>query len=156
MKKIKLIMTTAVLAISFISNAQLPEHSANPTLIAVVNSASWCTICKVNAARFGAVLMPYAAKGVNIFMNDITNETTKAASKQDLEKAEVYAAVTTIPRKGMGKMLKACGLVKDRKQTQEVSGIVTFINPKTHKQVKQLSIAEPDEVMIKTINSLLN
>ncbi len=100
--------------------------------------------------------MPYAAKGVNIYLNDLTDETTKAASKQELEKANVYEAVNTIPRQGMGKVLKACGLMKDKKQTQDVAGIVTFIDPKTHKQVKQVSIAESDAAMIKTITELLN
>jgi thiol-disulfide isomerase/thioredoxin len=155
MKKLRLIMAALLLATSFGSIAQTIEHSENPKLIAVVNSAKWCGVCKSNAARFSAVLMPYAAKGVNIYMNDLTNKTTKEASKQELEKANVYVAVTTIPRKGMGKMLKSCGLVSDKKQTQDVSGIVTFINPKTHKQEKQLSIAESDEVMTATINTLL-
>ena len=73
-----------------------------------------------------------------------------------LENAAVYEAVTTIPRKGMGKMLKSCGLAKDKKQSVELSGIVTFIDATTHKQVKQISISESDEVMIKTIDNLLN
>ncbi|MBF2709475.1 hypothetical protein [Flavobacterium soyangense] len=156
MKKLRVIMATLLLATSFGSIAQTIPHSENPKLIAVVNTAKWCGVCKANAARFSAVLMPYAAKGVNIYMNDITDETTKEASKKELEKANVYVAVSTIPRKGMGKMLKSCGLVSDKKQIQDVSGIVTFINPKTHKQVKQLSIAASDEVMTATINSLLN
>lgn len=156
MKKVKLIIAIVLVATSFSSFAQMPEHSANPKLIAVVNRANWCAVCKANATRFGAVLMPYAAKGVNIYLNDLTNETTKAASKQELEKANAYVAVNTIPRQGMGKVLKACRLVSDKTQTQDVSGIVTFINPKTHKQVKQISIAESDEEITKTINKLLN
>jgi thiol-disulfide isomerase/thioredoxin len=155
MKKLRLIMAALLVATSFGSFAQTIEHSENPKLIAVVNTAKWCGVCKANAARFGAVLMPYAAKGVNIYMNDITDETTKEASKKELEKANAYVAVSTIPRKGMGKMLKACGLASDKKQTPDVSGIVTFINPKTYKQVKQLSIAESDEVMRSTIYNLL-
>jgi len=154
---IKSIAAIALLFVSAASSyAQMPEHSANPKLIAVVNRANWCGVCKANATRFGAVLMPYAAKGVNIYLNDLTDETTKAASKLELEKAHVYEAVSTIPRQGFGKILKACRLVKDKKQTQDVSGIVTFIDPKTHKQVKQLSIAESDDVMRKAITELLN
>ena len=156
MKKVRLIIATVLVATSFSSYAQMPEHSADPKLIAVVNKANWCAVYKANAARFSAVLMPYAAKGVNIYLNDLTDETTKAASKLELEKAHVYEAVNTIPRQGFGKILKACRLVKDKKQTQDVSGIVTFIDPKTHKQVKQLSIAESDEVMRKAITGLLN
>ena len=156
MKKVKSIFAILLLATSFSSYAQMPEHSANPKLIAVVNRANWCGVCKANGTRFGAVLMPYATQGVNIYLNDLTNESTKAASMQELEKADIYEAVNTIPRKGMGKVLKACRLIKDKKQTQDVSGIVTFINPKTHKQVKQISITVSDEEMKKTINKLLN
>ncbi len=55
----------------------------------------------------------------------------------------------------MGKMLKSCGLAKDKKQSSLPSGIVTFIHPKTHKQIKQLSIASTDEEMKTTIETLL-
>lgn len=156
MKKVRLIIATVLMAMSFGGFAQLPENSTNPKLIAVVNRANWCAVCKANAERFSKVLMPYSVKGVNIYLNDLTNETTKEASKRELEKANAFIAVNTIPRQGMGKVLKACRLVSDKTQTQDVSGIVTFINPKTHKQVKQISIAESDEVITKTINSLLN
>ncbi|MBI3235954.1 MAG: hypothetical protein HYZ42_18290, partial [Bacteroidetes bacterium] len=85
-----------------------------------------------------------------------TNDSTKEASRQELEKANVYETVNTIPRKGMGKALKACHLVKDKKQTQDVAGIVTFINPVSHKQLKQISISVSDEEMNSIITKLLN
>lgn len=68
----------------------------------------------------------------------------------------VYDAVITTPRKGMGKALKACRMIQDKKQSADVSGIVTFIDPITHKQLKQVSIATSDAEMTKTINKLLN
>lgn len=147
------------MATSFVNNAQdndsMPKQSENPKLIAVVNRANWCAVCRANGERFGALIMPYTAKGVTIYMNDLTNDTTKAASKLELEKANIYEAVTTIPRKGVGKMLKSCGLTKDKKQSSLPSGIVIFINPKTHKQLKQLSIASSDEQMKTIIENLL-
>lgn len=155
MKKVKMIIATLILATSFSSYAQLPENSTNPKLIAVVNRANWCGVCKANAERFSKVLMPYSSKGVNIYLNDLTNDSTKEASKQELEKANVYVAVTTIPRKGMGKVLKACHLVKDKRQTQDVAGIVTFIDPVSHKQLKQVSIALLDAEMNTIITNLL-
>ena len=156
MKKMKFMLSSVLLVTSFSGFAQMLGRSDNPKLIAVVNKANWCAVCKANATRFGNVLMPYAAKGVNIYLNDLTDETTKAASKQELEKVDAFVAVNSIPRQGIGKVLKACRLVNDKAQTQDVTGIVTFINPKTHKQVKQISIAESDEVIIKSINNLLN
>jgi thiol-disulfide isomerase/thioredoxin len=156
MKKVKMIIATLMLATSFGSYAQMPENSTNPKLIAVVNRANWCGVCKANAERFSKVLMPYSAKGVNIYLNDLTNDSTKVASRQELEKANVYETVNTIPRKGMGKALKACHLVKDKKQTQDIAGIVTFIDPVSHKQLKQVSISVSDEEMNSIITKLLN
>ncbi len=160
MKKLKSLFSILLMASSFVSNAQdnqgIPKQSENPKLIAVVNRANWCSICKANGQRFGELLMPYAAKGVTIYFNDLTNDTTKLASKLSLQKENIYEAVTTTPRKGMGHLLKSCGLTKDKKVSIETSGIVTFINPKTHKQLKQLSIASTDEEMKSTIENLLN
>jgi hypothetical protein len=155
MKKTKMFFAFLILATSVNSYAQMPAHTANPKLIAVVNSATWCNVCKANSERFGALLMPYSKKGVNIYMNDLSNEGTKEASKQELVKANIYNPVVSIPRKGMGKALKACRIVKDKKQSVDVSGIVTFIDPKTHKQLKQISIAASDAEMNNAINNLL-
>ena len=159
MKKVKLAFAIVLLAISCSSNAQdshgITDQTTTPKLIAVVNTANWCAVCKANGQRFQQLLMPYVTQGVTVYINDITNSTTKQASKITLQKANVYQAVATMPRKGMGKMLQSCGLAKDKKQFTEVSGIVTFINPKTYKQIKQLSIASPNEEMKNTIETLL-
>jgi hypothetical protein len=159
MKRLKTVSTILLLVTSVITNAQdsksIPKPSNNPELIAVVNSANWCTVCRANGERFAALIMPYTAKGLDIYMNDLSNDTTTAASTLELKKANLYDAVTTIPRKGMGKMLKFCGLVKDKKQPFLPSGIVTFIHPKTHKQIKQLSIASTDNDIQKTIEAFL-
>lgn len=156
MKKAKAILFTLLMSSGFSSIAQMQEPATSPTLIAVVNKANWCGVCKANAERFTGVLLPYASKGVNIYLNDLTNETTKQASRQELEIAGVYEPVNTIPRKGMGKALKACHMVKDKKQTQDVAGIVTFIDVKSHKQLKQVSISISDEEMKSIIDNLLN
>ena len=156
MKNLNAFLAVAGMAISLVGNAQdMPAQSLNPKLIAVLNRANWCNVCRANGQRFGAVLMPYAAKGVNIYINDLTNSTTKATSEAELQKANVYEAVTTVPRKGMGKVLKACGLLHDKKQLSDVSGIVTLIDPKTHRQLTQFSIARSDGEVKNTIDNLL-
>ncbi len=156
MKKVKLVIATLLIATGFGSYSQMSESLSDQKLIAVVNRANWCGVCKANAERFSKVLLSYSSKGVSIYLNDLTNETTNAESKQALEKANVYETVNTIPRKGMGKALEACHLVKDRKQKQDVAGIVTFIDPVSHKQLKQVSIAVSDEEMNNIITKLLN
>ncbi len=156
MKKVKLMLVTLMMTTGFSSFAQMPGNSTNPKLIAVVNRANWCGVCKANAERFSKVLMPYSSKAVNIYLNDLTNDSTKTVSKQELEKANVYATVNSIPRKGMSKALKACHMVKDKKQIQDVAGIVTFIDPVTNRQLKQVSISVSDEEMNSIITKLLN
>jgi hypothetical protein len=159
MKRLKTVIAILLIASSFVINAQdsqsILKQSDNPKLIAVVNRANWCAVCKANGERFKALIMPYAAKGLNVYTNDLTTDITKAASKSELEKANVYDAVITTPRKGMGKMLKSCGLANDKKQSSLPSGIITFINPKTYKQIKQLSIASTNEQLKTTIENLL-
>ena len=159
MKTRQFFVVISCLVVSFAGHAQTgpetPLQSPTPKLIAVVNRANWCGVCRANGQRFGAVLMPYAAQGVNVYVNDLTNATTKATSEAALQEAHVYEAVTTVPRKGMGKILKACGLLHDKKRLSDVSGIVTFVDPKTHKQLRQMSIASSDEVVKTTIDNLL-
>lgn len=159
MKKLKSLLTIVLLATSFAAHAQdgnMEKEDTNPKLIAVVNKANWCKVCQANGQRFGAVLMPYAAKGVKVYMNDVTDTTTATASKTTLENAGIYKAVTKIKRKGMGKMMESCGLKKTKYSDAMATGIVTFIHPTTHKQLKQVSIAITDEEMKTTIDNLLN
>ena len=159
MNSVQSFLAILLTALSIVSNAQdnqsLPNQLENPKLIVVVNRANWCAVCKINEQRFRELLFAYAAHGVNIYVNDLTNDTTKAASISALQKANIYEAVTTIPRKGMGKLLQSCGLTKGRKQSSEASGIVTFINPRTHKQIEQRSMASSDKEMKSIIENLL-
>ncbi len=159
MKKVSSVIIAAVFIGSFSSRAQerqVPSAASNAKIIAVVNRADWCNVCKANAQRFGATLMSYSQKGIQVYLNDLTNDSTANVSKAALEHAHIYEAVTTTPRTGMGKMLKSCGIVKDKKQATQASGIVTFIDARTHKQLKQLSIASSDGLMKNTIEELLH
>ncbi|MGG9964139.1 hypothetical protein [Ferruginibacter sp. SUN106] len=156
----KVMLAILIMATGFAVNAQdnhnLTSPTVNTTLIAVVNRANWCAVCRANAERFAAVIMPYTAKGVTILFNDLTNDTTTAASKLVLQNANVYTAVYTVKRKGMGKAMQSCGLVKGKIQSTIPSGLVTFINSKTHRQLKQISIAVSSEEMKQVIDQLLN
>ncbi len=159
MRLMKLMFITALLAAGFASHAQnniMQPASPNTKLIAVVNRANWCRVCQANGNRFAAVLYSYETKGVTVLVNDLTNDSTVTVSKTELEKANVYNAVYSEKRKGLGKMMQSCGLAKDKKQNAIPSGGVTFINPQTHKQLKQVSISLPDEEMKNTIDNLLN
>jgi hypothetical protein len=159
MKKVTTLFAILLLAINFAAQAQdasTQKNETNTKLIAVVNRANWCKVCQANGQRFAALLMPYAAKGVKIYMNDLTDSTTTTTSKTTLYNEGVYKAVIKVKRKGMGKMMESCGLKKTKYSDAMATGIVTFIHATTHKQLKQVSIAISDEEMKTTIDNLLN
>ncbi|RZL44123.1 MAG: hypothetical protein EOP00_21210 [Pedobacter sp.] len=152
----KKILGLLIMAITFTAYGknETTALSEEPKLIAVVNRADWCLVCRQNQERFSNLLGSYVAKGIKIYVNDLTNDSTKANSKAELQKAGLYDAVTTTPRKGAGKVLQACGLAKGKK-VAGVSGIVTFINPDNFKPVGQTSIADSDVEMKTLIDNLL-
>jgi hypothetical protein len=160
MKKLTSVLAIWLLASSVVCTAQNNQAfstlPAKPPLIAVVNRANYCIVCKANEQRIRQLLLPYTAKGLTIYYNDLTNDSSKAASKLALQKATIYEAVISKPPKGMRHLLTACGLASDKKVTEAASGIVTFIHPTTHQQLKQLSLASTNEAMTSTIEKLLN
>ena len=156
MNKLQVMIAAFLLTASTLGFAQEMHTNQTVKLIAVVNRANWCALCKANGQRFGELINSYASRGVAVYFNDLTNDATTQASKKELEEAGIYHAVTTVPRKGMGKMLKACRLIDDKKQTTLASGIVTFISPASLKQLRQESIATSNAKFISTIDNLLN
>ena len=155
MNRLKLMITATLLMATMFGLAQEKRTTETVHLIAVVNRADWCAVCKANEQRFGQLINSYVAQGVSVYFNDLTNDTTTGASKKLLEEEGLYDAVITIPRKRMGKLLKACRIIKDKKVTTVASGIVTFISPVTHRQLKQESIAVSDTELKKLIDHLL-
>jgi len=114
--------------------AQMPmPDMGKAKIIAVVNKASWCPVCKAHGQNAGMIMMPYMKDGLAILMNDLTDEQSKAAAKKELAAAGVYHAVKGI------------------KET----GVVIFVDPKTHKKLGQTSIAISDEDLKKEIEKYL-
>jgi hypothetical protein len=158
MKNLKLITALFLMAMSFVSYGQETSSTQSTTdeikVIAVVNKANWCAVCKANGERFGNNIMPYATKGLTIVMNDLTNETTIAKSKADLKKSSLYKQIYKTNRKGVGRMMQVCGIVHGKEKTM-ASGIVTFIDAKTLKVLSESSIAITDAEMKTIIENLL-
>lgn len=86
MKK-SLIVSLVLLSIAFSGFAQ----SQRVKVIALVNKASWCHVCKENGPRFGKNIMPMIMenKNVQIVMNDLSDNESKANSIPMLKKAGV-------------------------------------------------------------------
>lgn len=158
MQKLKSLSTLFLIAMSFMSYGQETSGKKSSTveakLIAVVNRANWCGVCKANGERFGNNIMPYASKGLRIIMNDLTDETTIANSKADLKKTALYKQIYKTNRKGVGRMMQVCGIVHGKDKSM-ASGIVTFIDANTLKVLSETSISITDAEMKTIIENLL-
>lgn len=158
MQKLKLMSVLFLMAISFMSYRQETGGKQSTTvetkIIAVVNRANWCGVCKTNGERFGNNIMPYATKGLVIVINDLTDETTIAKSKADLKKSSLYKQIYKTNRKGVGRMMQVCGILHGKEKNM-ASGIVTFIDAKTLKVLSETSIATSDAEMKTIIENLL-
>src|SRR4051812_8433967 len=106
MKMLKLMAVILVLA-----NLPVKAQTTHVKVIAVVNKANWCGVCKANGERLSNNLMPYTTKGLGIVMNDLTDETTIAKSKDELKKSSLYKQIYKANRKGVGRMMQYCGIV---------------------------------------------
>jgi hypothetical protein len=158
MKNLKFITALLLMAMSFMFYGQKTSGTQSTIvetkIIAVVNRANWCGVCKANGERFGNNIIPYASKGLAIVMNDMTDETTIAKSKADLKKSDLYKQIYKTNRKGVGRMMQVCGIVHGKDKSM-ASGIVTFIDAKTLKVLSETSIAITDAEMKTIIDNLL-
>lgn len=130
MKTLKVLM----MAFFLLAGANLYAQS-NAKVIAVVNKADWCHVCEANGERMMMeVFSAYKEQPqVIISMNDITDDKSKAASKEKLEKLGVY------------------NLVANEKRT----GLILFINPKTKKVISHISVSESTEDIKKAFDKAL-
>jgi hypothetical protein len=134
MKKVTTIALLVMLFWTVKSSAQMPQMDMSKAkIIAVVNKASWCPVCKAHGQNAGMIMMPYMQQGLAVLMNDLTDDQSKSAAKKELTKAGVYPAV------------------KGVKET----GIVIFVDAKTHKKLGQTSIAISDDDLKKEIEKYL-
>ena len=158
MTKLKLISALFLMAMSFMSYGQetsgTQPTTAETKIIAVVNRANWCSVCKANGERFGNNIMTYTSKGVAIVMNDLTDDSTIAKSKAELKNSSLYKQIYKTNRNGVGRMMQVCGLIHGKDKSM-ASGIVTFIDAKTLKVLSETSIAITDAEMKVIIENLL-
>ena len=120
-----------VMGLSFAASAQ----NTQPKVIALLTKASWCPVCQANGPRFVKDVMPMVMKNkdVEMVMNDVSNDKTKATSKPMLEKAGIYNFAEKNPGTGM----------------------LYFIDAKTKELVSKVSLAESNEVIEKAYQEAL-
>lgn len=124
---------TLIAALFVMISASLYAQS-NSKVIAIVNKADWCGTCQKNGERvMTQVLGDYKEPLVTIAANDLTNETTKAESKANLEKLGVYEAVAN----------------------ENKTGQIILINRKTGKVIEKISVAKSNEELKKAFDKAI-
>lgn len=105
---------------------------SSPNVIAVINRADWCPVCKANGPRVMQEVMP-ACKDMKVkfVMNDLTDKKTIAQSKTTLQKDDVYKAV----------------------EEQKSTGVIILVDNKTKKVLQTISVAEPTDRIVSTIKT---
>ena len=120
-----------VMTFCFAASAQ----NSQPKVIALLTEASWCPVCQANGPRFMKDVMPMVMKNkeVKMVMNDVSNDKTKATSKPMLEEAGIYNFAENNPGTGM----------------------LYFINARTKKLLKKVSLAQTNEEIQKAYKEAL-
>jgi hypothetical protein len=102
----------------------------SPKVIAVINKADWCSVCKENGARAMAAFTKNNSDGSIVFVgNNVTDAVTEKKSAEELKKY------------GLDKVIE--------KYTG--TGVAYFFNPSTKKLIAEVSLAEPDNKLAETL-----
>ncbi len=121
MKKLKTVFATALFAFVFSAGAYA-QNSAK--VLAVVNSASWCSVCKSNGERAMGAFMENNKDGqIQFVMNDLSNAETTKKSAAEVKKVELTKAM----------------------ENYKASGVVYFFDAKTKKPITQITVANSNE-----------
>jgi thiol:disulfide interchange protein len=121
MKKVKSIIATVLFA-AVLSIGAFAQSA--PKIIAVVNQADWCSVCKANGQRAMGTFMENNKEGsISLVVNDVTNAESKKKSAVGLNTS---------------------GLTKAMKNYQ-ATGVVYFFDATTKKPITQVTVANSNE-----------
>ncbi len=127
MKTLKLIFSVSLLSLLLSASA---FGQSSPKVIAVINQADWCPVCKANGARAMAAFTKNNTDGAIVFIgNNVTNDNTEKKSAETLKKY------------GLDKVIE--------KYTG--TGVAYFFNPTTKALIAEVSLAEPDNKLAETL-----
>jgi len=127
MKTVKSFLISAVL---FLALSVSVSAQSDAKVIAVINKADWCSVCKANGERAMAALMSNNKDMAVLFIgNNLTDEKTKKKSLEELKKY------------GLDKVTE--------KHTG--TGMVYFYNAKTKTLINEISVAEADSKLAEAL-----
>lgn len=111
------------------------QAQTDAKVIALLNKADWCSVCKANGPRVEKDLMPMIMqnKKVKLVVNDLSNDKTKAISNPMLEKA----GIVSFAKKNNG------------------TGMLYFLNAKTKVLISSASLADSNDEIMKAYQTAL-
>ena len=99
-------------------------------VIAVINKADWCPVCRQNGEKVMKEVMPvFNQSTIQFVMNDLTDDASKEKSKIALKEMKIYDAVKKITS----------------------TGLILLVDEATGKLIGKISVAETKEKLIETI-----
>lgn len=127
MKTVKSILISAVL---FLLVTVSVSAQSEAKVIAVVNKADWCPVCKANGDRAMAAFMSNNKDMAILFLgNNVTDDKTGKKSAEELRKY---------------------GLDKEMEK-HTGTGVAYFFDAKTKKLISEVSVAEPDNKLAEAL-----
>jgi thiol-disulfide isomerase/thioredoxin len=132
MKTLKSIFS--ILVFSLLVTVSAFGQSA-PKVIAVINKADWCSVCKANGDRAMAAFTKNNTDGAIAFVgNNVTDDTSEKKSAEELKKY------------GLDKVI----------QKYTGTGVAYFFNPTTKTLLTEISLAEPDNKLAEALTVARN
>jgi len=110
------------------------QHQAK--VIALLNKASWCPVCKANGARFEQHILPIIQHNKDIVMgvDDLSNAKTHDMSLKNLKKL---------------------GIEQFARENQ-ATGMLFLLDARTKQLINKVSLAESNEKIQHTIDEALS
>jgi hypothetical protein len=112
------------------------SHISEPAkIIVLVNTASWCPVCKNNGPRVKEQVISKFKQNIDyqIVVNDLSSEETKLASRDKCEKAGILS-------------------IADKHID---TGKIYFINAANKSVVSDISVIENNDMIVKAFNEAL-
>jgi len=130
--KTKSVLTSLALVL-FLSVSVMAQSEAK--VIAVVNHADWCPVCKANGERAQAVFEANNTDGaIQFVVNNLTNDETKSSSLTELKSL------------GLDKAMAA----------NNGTGLVYFFDADSKNPINNVSVAKSDQELAEALSTAKN
>ncbi|HMQ80458.1 MAG TPA: hypothetical protein PKE39_11930 [Ignavibacteria bacterium] len=114
--------------------AGFTAYSQQTNVIAVINKANWCNVCKTNGEKVTMLTQDYMDKNIKFLMNDLTDDATKKESQTLLETNGVNGFLVGV----------------------DMTGIITIIDLKQNKIIETISVSKDTAELKNAIDNAIS